>query len=105
MDGKKNLGFVVLYRWRVRAGMEDQFLAAWEIMTRKIKAERGGLGSRSHHADDGTYVAYARWPDRATWEAMGQQPSVDPEAGALMLDAIEETLEPILMEPLADLLD
>ena len=71
--------FAVIYRWRVHPGMEESFTAAWETLTRGIREGRGGLGSRLHRAEDGTWVAYAQWPDRATWANMQEMGSVDAE--------------------------
>lgn len=105
MANSPKVGFVAIYRWRIYADQTDSFLAAWETVTRGIKAERGGLGSKIHRADDGTYVAYAQWPDRETWQAMGDQPSVDPVASKAMGAAIEESLPSLYLDPLADLLE
>jgi len=60
--------FAVIYRWRVIAGREAQFEAGWRAGTEAIAREFGGWGSRLHKAEAGVYVAYAQWPDRATWE-------------------------------------
>lgn len=73
-------------------------------MTAEIRDRRGGLGSRLHLADDGCWVAYAQWPDRATWERSQATNTVDAEAARMMADSIEERLPPILMETSIDLL-
>jgi heme-degrading monooxygenase HmoA len=59
--------FAVIYRWRVIPGLEAQFERGWAEGTRAIAAEFGGWGSRLHKGEGGTYVAYAQWPDEATW--------------------------------------
>ena len=105
MENSPKVGFVAIYRWRIHPDQIDLFLAAWEIVTIGIKAERGGLGSKIHRADDGTYVAYAQWPDRETWEAMGKLPSVNPAASQAMGEAIAETLPSLYLDPMADLLE
>lgn len=61
--------YILIYRWRVHSGREQQFIAAWSRLTALIREREGGLGSRLHLAEDGTYVAYAQWPSRAVWEA------------------------------------
>ncbi len=97
-------GFAVLYRWRLRDGSEDSFLQAWEAVTRMIRSERGGLGSRLHRGEDGLWTAYAQWPDRETWQrsqALG--PGEAAEAAAAMRAAIEHAEEPLLLEPVRDL--
>ena len=60
--------FAVIYRWRVIAGLEAQFEAGWAAGTEAIAREFGGWGSRLHKAGEGVYVAYAQWPDEATWK-------------------------------------
>ncbi|MFK5957054.1 MAG: antibiotic biosynthesis monooxygenase [Planctomycetota bacterium] len=91
------VGFAVLYRWRLKAGSEESFGKAWAKMTELIKQECGGLGSRLHQVEDGTWAAYAQWPDRKTWEAMQRRDSIDKIASAQMREAIEESFEPVLM--------
>ena len=98
------IGFAVLYRWRLHPGREDDFVAAWAEMTAAIRRERGGLGSRLLRSDDGTWVAYAQWPDRAAWEAAQAGESVAPAAAAVMGAAIAERFPAIPLEPLAGLL-
>jgi len=97
--------FNVLYRWRLKPGAEENFKTAWTSMTVVLHKERGALGSRLHQAADGTWVAYAQWPDRALWEKSGQLGSADQELSQAMQDAIEESLEPLLLQPVVDLLD
>jgi quinol monooxygenase YgiN len=84
--------FAVLYRWKLKPGHEDSFRAAWSAATEAIRAHYGTSGSRLHRADDGTFVAYAVWPDRAKWEHAQKQPSVSPENGATMKACTEEYL-------------
>jgi antibiotic biosynthesis monooxygenase len=60
--------FAVIYRWRVIPGLETQFEEGWRAGTERIAAEFGGWGSRLHRAEDGAFIAYAQWPDKATWE-------------------------------------
>ncbi len=60
--------FAVIYRWRVIPGLEAQFEEGWRAGTEAIRREFNGWGSRLHKAGPHVYVAYAQWPDRATWE-------------------------------------
>lgn len=98
------IGFCVLYRWRVVPGKEQQFLGAWETVTREIRDHEGGLGSRLHRASDGTWLAYAQWRNREMWE----NADVTTEEGRAELlafrETIEERMEPITLEPVADYL-
>lgn len=97
-------GFMVIYRWRLHPGKEQQFVEVWSRNTPLIIERCGGLGSRLHRAEDGTWLAYAQWPDRATWEASYAVPGWDTEGGRLMEEAIAERLPRTLLEPVADFL-
>ena len=97
-------GFAVLYRFRVRPGMEAAFADAWTGLTELIRDHKGGRGSRLHRGDDGLFYAYAQWPDRATWEADGSLPPEAEPLGAAMRDATLERLPAIELVPVADLL-
>ena len=96
--------FCVIYRWRLKPGRDDEFVAAWERLTRAIRDYRGGLGSRLHRAEDGRWVAYAQWPDRAAWESARDRAPPDPDAATAMAEAVAERDEPLLLEAVADLL-
>jgi quinol monooxygenase YgiN len=97
-------GFYVIYRWKLIPGKEDQFVAAWQTMTEEIRAHAGGLGSRLHESDDGTWVAYAGWPSREAWETADVKTGAAEQAARQMGDAVDDRLDPILLEPVADLL-
>jgi hypothetical protein len=60
--------FAVIYRWKLIPGHEAQFEEGWKAGTAAIAREFGGWGSRLHRGENGVVVAYAQWPDRATWE-------------------------------------
>jgi quinol monooxygenase YgiN len=98
------VGFAVIYRWKLKPGKEEIFAPAWARLTRAIRDERGGLGSRLHRDDDGVWTAYAQWPDRRTWEAAREMESPDPAASAAMGEAVGESFPPLLLDPVRDLL-
>jgi quinol monooxygenase YgiN len=50
----------------------ERFIACWSGMTAFFKNEAGALGSRLHKGEDGTFYAYAQWPDKATFDAAGE---------------------------------
>jgi Antibiotic biosynthesis monooxygenase len=79
-------------------------IAAWERATQLIMQHRGGLGSRLHKAEDGTWYAYAQWPTKEAWQAHRAAGSVDPEVTDLMLEAEEMELPPVCLTPVADFL-
>ena len=97
-----HVGFAVIYRWRLHAGMEEQFRQAWEAVTVGFKAERGALGSRLHLGDDGTWIAYAQWPDRGFWERSRDLGPWDSALSKEMKAAIAESFPPILLDPVCD---
>ncbi|MEU0336729.1 antibiotic biosynthesis monooxygenase [Streptomyces sp. NPDC006193] len=93
--------FAVIYRWRLHEGAEEQFAAGWHRVTRAMHRHCGSYGSRLHRADDGTWVAYARWPDAGAREAC---PEVDPEGEAMMREAIAESFPSLRCQVVDDLL-
>jgi hypothetical protein len=64
--------FAVIYRWKLLPGREAEFEQGWRAGTEAIANELGGWGSRLHRGEGQIAVAYAQWPDRATWEAAMQ---------------------------------
>ena len=68
--------FSVIYTFYVKPGAENDFVKAWSALTELFKEHAGSGGSRLHRDPSGTYVAYAQWPDRSTWEeSMPKLPS------------------------------
>ena len=53
-----------IYRWRVAPEHEADFKRRWHEITQDILKNHGGGGSRLHLAENGDWVAYARWPTR-----------------------------------------
>lgn len=102
MSHSTRTGFAVVYQWRVKAGMDAQFREAWEALTVLLKRSRGARGSRLHRTDYGTYVAYAQWPDQASWERSCSFHRLDEEVSRRLLDAVEETWSPMLLTTLSD---
>lgn len=100
--------FAVIYRWRVIAGREAQFEEGWRRGTERIAAEFGGWGSRLHKGEGGVYIAYAQWPDEATWKKAMEtrMHHSDDEARRKYREAIERgTFETLYALPVvADLL-
>ena len=93
--------FAVLYRWQIKAGMEEQFVDGWERVTRAISATCGSYGFRLHRAGHGTWFGHARWPDAATRDACRHG---ETEALHLMAEATEH-LDQLPGEIVLDLLD
>jgi len=84
----------VIYRWRPKPGLEAQFADGWARVTRAIYENCGSYGSRLHRVEDGTWLAYARWPDKATRDACDHQ---EREGQRLMREAVEEDFPDLIM--------
>ena len=101
--------FAVIYRWQVVPGLEAQFEQGWRRGTERIAAEFGGWGSRLHKPEPGVYIAYAQWPDEASWKrAMeSRMHHSDDEARRMYREAIvPDTFETLFAGPVtADLLE
>lgn len=97
--------FVAVYRWKLRAGQERKFREGWRRRTAEIYRKCGSLGSRLHRAEDGTWVAYAQWPDKATWEAARRVAVADAEAADMMKASVEVSFPEMLLEVAEDLLE
>lgn len=96
-------GLVVMYRWKLHAGMEESFVESWSRVTELLRSRAGSLGSRLHRGNDGIWYGYAQWPsEEARQRAFAQ--AFDPAAAAQMRAAIAESLPEILLQPIADYL-
>lgn len=60
--------FAVIYRWSVEPEQEAYFRERWHAGTVRLKQEFGALGSCLARADNGDFVAFARWPSEALRE-------------------------------------
>lgn len=95
--------FCVIYRWRIKPEMEEQFIENWAEVTRFYIENRGGLGSRLHRGEDGLFYAYAQWQSAEAREnAFKNVP--DLPARTKMREAVEESLPEIRLESVEDLL-
>ncbi len=70
--------FAVIYSFNIIPEKEDQFIHAWHELTRLIYQHENSYGSRLHREEENRYIAYAQWPDKATWKNAG--PKLPPEA-------------------------
>ena len=94
---------VYLYRWKLRTGMEKSFEEAWSFVTRELREREGSLGSRLHLGSDGWFYGYAQWPSREARENARFTAEMD-RALTTMKSAIEESLDEIVLDPVADFL-
>lgn len=61
--------FAVIYLSYLKPGREGDFQQAWNQIANYFVAKRGALGSCLHKTEDGKWIAYSRWPDKATRDA------------------------------------
>jgi quinol monooxygenase YgiN len=105
MTGAKGVPmFVALYRWRLKPNKENEFRQAWTRVTIAFREKFGSLGSRLHRSEDGTWVAYAQWPNKKVWESARTPGSDSDGARAQMQDAIAETLPTLYLTVTEDFL-
>jgi hypothetical protein len=101
----EEVGFAVIYRWKTKKDREQDFVEGWSQLTRALRDNRGALGSRLHRAADGIWVAYAQWPSEEVWRQAFDGDSPDAGAMAIMRDAIEQAMPPMLLTPVRDNLE
>lgn len=65
--------YAVIYQFDVVEGQENDFETLWQIVTKAFIQYAGGLGSRLHKNETGSYIAYAQWPDKKAWETARQK--------------------------------
>jgi Antibiotic biosynthesis monooxygenase len=88
---KEGTVFVAVYCWRMKPGMEEQFREGWRRVTETLYRHQGSLGSRLHRNFDGTWVAYAQWPDRKHWEKAQKAAAESAGEGLQMMrDSLED---------------
>lgn len=61
--------FAVIYQGYLKPGKEADYKTAWRVVASYFIERRGALGSCLHQTEDGLWVAYSRWPDKATRDA------------------------------------
>ncbi|HVW99466.1 MAG TPA: hypothetical protein VHA52_03360 [Candidatus Babeliaceae bacterium] len=58
--------FAVIYRSYLKPCKELEYQQAWRRVANYFLEKRGALGSCLHRTEDGMWVSYSRWPDKAT---------------------------------------
>ncbi|MGD9591231.1 MAG: hypothetical protein AB7V32_01770 [Candidatus Berkiella sp.] len=62
--------FAVIYSGKIKAGYEEKYQKYWHIIAEFFVTHCGALGSCLHKTSDGSWLAYSRWPDKATRDAV-----------------------------------
>lgn len=106
--------FAVIYRGYVKLGYEAEYKKLWNRIAHYFIKHRGALGSCLHQTEDGMWLAYSRWPDKATrdlsWSANNSSDNELSEdiknAICAMKDCLDQDrlLPEICMEVIDDLL-
>lgn len=96
--------FVVLYRWRIHEGHEEEFVDAWSRNSDIYLKELGSLGSRLHRGSDGLWYSYAQWPSEQARKEAFSKGTGDADAAARMERAIAERFPPVILDVRADFL-
>ena len=62
--------FAVIYRGYLKSVDDKEvYRKAWHTVAAYFVAHRGALGSCLHKTEEGMWLAYSRWPDKATRDA------------------------------------
>lgn len=76
--------FCVVYEMKIKPEKDEDFRQSWHQHTEALVEQCGSLGARLHRSDDGSYIAYAQWPDRETW--MKGHEFIEHQVKALKID-------------------
>ncbi len=97
--------FVVLYRWRVRPNLEQQFVENWSARTAYLREKYDSLGSRLHRANDGIWYSYAQWKSVEQREqAFNAESNTVSKTSQKFQEAIEESFPEIQLDVISDYL-
>ncbi|MDQ3748369.1 MAG: antibiotic biosynthesis monooxygenase [Acidobacteriota bacterium] len=97
--------FVVLYRWRVRPNLEQQFVENWSARTAYLREKYDSLGSRLHRGSDGIWYSYAQWKSAEQREqAFNAESNTVSKTSQKFQEAIEESFPEIQLEVISDYL-
>ena len=97
--------YIVLYRWRVKPDLEQQFIESWSERTAYLFETYDSLGSRLHRGSDGIWYSYAQWKSAEQREqAFTAETGKVPESRGRFLGAIEEEFPEIELDIVSDYL-
>lgn len=83
--------FAVIYQIYLKPGSEEPFRKYWTEVASYFVDERGALGSTLHKTEEGMWVAYSRWPDKATRDASWPQEGA--EVSSAISPAMRQAIE------------
>lgn len=86
--------FLVIYRWRIHPGREEEFRAAWEELSAQYIQLRGQHDAKLTRGADDVWVGKATWPDRDAYILALERGVPDPRTANRMNAAVAEKLDP-----------
>lgn len=105
--------FAVIYRSYIKPELESEYQKLWNQVAHYFIQHRGALGSCLHKTEEGVWLAYSRWPDKATRDASWSSDHTIEDLPLAIKDAIvkmkdcadqDRKLPEICMEVVDDLL-
>lgn len=61
--------FAVIYKFKLKPSQEELYQYHWHKIAHFFIECRGAIGSCLHKGENGLWIAYSRWPDKATRDA------------------------------------
>ena len=90
--------FAILYRWAVEPEHEEYFRQRWRAGTLILKRDHGALGSCLTRAENGDFVAFARWPSEAARaKAFAERGPLEPWPGIISFEETKLAVEDDLL--------
>jgi heme-degrading monooxygenase HmoA len=96
------LMFLAVYRYTLKPGTEAQFASDWAEVTQRGITEGRSLGSTLGKAQDGSWVAVARWLSKQQRDDWFASIPVD-GARARMREAIDQWIDDLEVEIVNDI--
>lgn len=62
--------FAVIYSGKIKPEREEEYKRLWHTIAEYFMTHCGALGSCLHKATNGSWVAYSRWPNKSTRDAV-----------------------------------
>lgn len=62
--------FAAIYRFKLKPHQETLYQECWHKIATYFVQNCGAIGSCLHKGEDNLWVAYSRWPDKATRDAV-----------------------------------
>ena len=95
---------VILYKWKIKPGKEEEFQRSWSFATQMIRTHCGSYGSRLHKAQTGEWLGYAQWPSVEARSTCRIQDESFLKSRDAMNECIESTFEELHLDIMADYL-